>query len=152
MQIQPLIIPVSESGKLYELQHDYEVDLINYIHRDIQLVIPEGFRYDGASVPRPLWSISGLSRDGLHRAAALVHDFIYHYKGDFVDESNQKDLTLTRKEADKVFRKMLKEVNIASHRCWLAYCGVRLFGGFWWNKPPAEKNKKFIVDSSNKSA
>src|SRR5690606_37335397 len=49
-----------------------------YLHR---ITVPAGFEHDGASVPRLLWTLSGAAPDGLHRAAALVHDFNYRHRG-----------------------------------------------------------------------
>jgi hypothetical protein len=133
MYEQPHIIPIKESGDVYRLEHDYIIDLRPYTTKHVELVIEKGFVYDGASVPRWLWSLSGLGIDGLHRAAALVHDFIYIYKGDFKDDDTGSDITLSRKEADLIFKKMLTDVGIASHRVWLAYHGVRWFGQSVWD-------------------
>jgi hypothetical protein len=77
---QPHIIPIKESGDLYMLEEDYEISLKPY-GLDFYIFIPKGFRYDGATVPRWFWSITGLTRDGIHRPAALVHDYIYVNKG-----------------------------------------------------------------------
>ena len=46
-----------------------------------RLVIPEGFLFDGASIPRPLWSLLGLAPHGVMDGPALAHDFVYHHKG-----------------------------------------------------------------------
>ncbi len=43
----------------------------------VLLVIPEGFRFDGASIPRPFWSL--LSPIGLLLIPGLVHDYGYRY-------------------------------------------------------------------------
>lgn len=134
---QPLIIPIKESGQLYQLVEDYEIDLTPYGYHS-RLLIPKGFIYDGASVPRWWWSISGLSRDGIHRAAALVHDYIYELKGDVPAtpmplKSFPRIVKFKRKAADQIFRDMLKDVAVADHRVWLAYVGVRAFGGLYWD-------------------
>ena len=47
----------------------------------MKVTAPTGFIFDMASIPRPLWSILGITPDGLHRAAALVHDFLTYYAG-----------------------------------------------------------------------
>lgn len=132
MYKQPNIIPVKESGEVYELAEDYEITVTRFIGKDIDILIQAGFRYDGASVPRWLQSIVGMGIDGLHRAAALVHDFIYEHKGEFEDDVTGAPIHISRKDADKIFKNMLKEVGIASHRVFLVYWGVRLFGGSVW--------------------
>lgn len=83
---QPLIIPIDgepyglNKYRAYELVEDYtyywKIDGTHY-----RIHIPAGFKYDGASVPRFVWSIIGLLPDGLGRAAALVHDYLYVHKG-----------------------------------------------------------------------
>lgn len=129
---QPLTVPIKESGDIYRLEADYVIDLRPYSTKHIDLVVPKGFIYDGASVPRWLWSVSGLGIDGLHRAAALVHDFIYEHQGYFEDNDTGADIEISRKEADLIFKKILKEVGISSHKIFMAYYGVRLFGQKAW--------------------
>jgi hypothetical protein len=44
---------------------------------NVEVCIPEGFIFDGASVPRPLWAI--MSPTGLMFIAGMFHDFGYRY-------------------------------------------------------------------------
>ena len=44
---------------------------------DVDLIIPKGFRFDGASIPRPFWAI--LSPTGLLLIPGLLHDYGYKY-------------------------------------------------------------------------
>lgn len=101
------------------------------------VIVPEGFVYDGASVPRILWSISGLTKDGLLRGAALVHDFVYHHKGKlpkgslFVD--TEKGFVaipthISKKQADKTFKQMMRIAGVGKFKSHIAYLAVRLFG------------------------
>ena len=76
--MQPVNIPVllgsgEEGYKLVET-YSYSWTMPDRLRRAI--TIPKGFTYDGASVPRLVWTLSGITPDGLIRAAALVHDFI----------------------------------------------------------------------------
>ncbi len=89
--------------------------------------MPEGFKYDGASTPRILWWV--LPRDGVHRAAALIHDYLYVFEGDMPDGQ-----TFTRKQADALFYKMLKDYGVASWRAAVAYRAVRIAGYFFWKE------------------
>lgn len=109
MLTQPDIRPVQESGQLYELMEDFEAHGI---------VVPKGFRHDGATMSKLLFQ-----RDGIHRAAALVHDYIYEYK-----------IGYTRKQADRLFKKMLKEYGVKSPHVFLAYGAVWVFGWMYWSK------------------
>ena len=43
----------------------------------VELVIPKGFRFDGASIPRPFWAL--LSPVGLLLIPGLLHDYGYRY-------------------------------------------------------------------------
>ena len=44
---------------------------------EVELVIPKGFRFDGASIPRPFWAL--LSPVGLLLIPGLLHDYGYKY-------------------------------------------------------------------------
>lgn len=137
---QPLIIPVS--NRLYELavSYTYEWELEGYPRQ--RLRVPKGFQFDGASVPRPLWSITGIRPDGLHRAAALVHDYLYEYEGklppgshtylDTDGEWKSIDYRWTRKEADRIFCRLLSEGEVGGLKRRLMYYSVRLFGWLFW--------------------
>lgn len=118
---QPDARPVA--GGRYRLMHDY-----TYRSHSWQITVPRGFEWDGASVPRFLWSLSGIRPDGLQRAAALVHDYLYRYSGS-VEGSYT---TFTRKGADVLFRDMIREAGGSWWMAWKAYRAVRLFGWMAW--------------------
>lgn len=138
---QPNIVPISQ-GK-YRLEEDYQYQW-DYLGNTYRLNIPAGFEYDGASIPRFAWSVLGMSRDGLHRAAALVHDYIYEFEGDVpigaisqLDGNTWKLLFTTRvfsrEEADKMFCRILRESNVPSWKRKVVYWAVRAFGWTYWN-------------------
>ena len=87
------------------------------------VTVPSGFSSDGASVPRFFWRL--VFPPGDHKAlkAAFVHDFLYrtHPEG------------WTRVAADKLFRKLLIADWMPEYRAYLAWLGVRIFGGPAWN-------------------
>ena len=122
-KIQPDNRPVGQSCYLLCEKFVYEKDLYS-------IEVPEGFVNDGASVPRWAWSVSGLTPDGLLRAAAIVHDF--HYR--FGIES--------RAFADKMFYEMLLEYGVRPRQARLAYAAVRLGGRrhFGSIEPPRHDN------------
>lgn len=79
---------------------------------EIELVIPKGFIFDGASIPRPFWAI--LNPIGLLLIPGLLHDYAYKYQqlwqisdGRVVayKESAEKEVW------DKLFKNVGKEVN-----------------------------------------
>jgi hypothetical protein len=114
---QPDIRPIKENRDLYELQQPYS------FHLGLDLIIiPKGFRYDGASYANLLFQ-----RDGIHRAACLVHDYLYVCRGQI------GDVIYTRYEADKKFKSMLQEAGVKNWHAKLAYKAVRLLGWVYWN-------------------
>lgn len=138
---QPINIPISERG--YRLVAPYCYDW-EHQKNTYRLEVPAGFIYDGASVPRIVWTLSGLRPDGLIRAAATVHDFMYHHKGQLPSGSVRKlenpysqiqvSLPWSRKNADKLFARMMREAGVSKYRRRLAYLAVRVFGRIWWKK------------------
>lgn len=105
-----------------------------------KIIVPRGFKYDGASVPRALWSILGVSKDGIHRAAATVHDFLYSRKGAVHGSRYARSrwrtcrFKITRKQADVKFYQMLRDSGVGRVRAKAMYWAVRVFGGSSWKK------------------
>lgn len=101
--------------------------------RFIRVIVPKGFVSDGASVPRLAWTISGLRPDGLIRAAALVHDYLYKKNGacqdGFVGHSTQ--FKVTRAQADMMFKMLMEAAGMSKYRVFLAYSSVRMFARRW---------------------
>ncbi len=142
---QPLIVPIAED--LYRLVETYSYEWDNAGIRN-RLTIPAGFEFDGASAPRIIWTLTGIIPDGLIRAAALVHDFIYRHggrlpagvhqvlvNGEWVDARGR----WTRGQADKMFARLMREAGYSKTRRRAAYLGVRLFGwASWKGKTNAE--------------
>ena len=121
MIAQPDIRPISERGKRYGLNGQYEYNGI---------IVPKGFEYDGASVPRIFMFLVGFERDGIHRPAALVHDFLYRNRGHVGGLGCIKKYT--RQESDRIFFDILKSVGVMHWHAQLAYLAVRIGGKFSW--------------------
>lgn len=120
---QPDIRPMPENnGNTYKLRETY----IYETEKDY-IYVPKNFEHDGASVPRLAWSLSGLSPDGLHRAAALVHDWLYVCKG------RQQNKTYERYEADKIFYEIMIKSGCNKFRAKIAYFAVRAGGWKYWD-------------------
>ena len=117
---QPDIRPISATEYILKESYLYETPQ-DYIY------IAEKFIHDGASVPRLFWSVSGLAPDGLHRAAALIHDFLYACRG------RTKRRMYSRKECDQIFMRVMKESGCNSYRVKIAYLAVRMGGWSYWN-------------------
>jgi hypothetical protein len=95
-----------------------------------EYVIPKGFIFDGASVPKFL--ASWLSPIGILLLGGLVHDFIYKYE--FLLLKNNDKNKIKRKEADKLFRDINIEQNGIHVLNYTAYFALRLFGFSAWKK------------------
>jgi hypothetical protein len=92
----------------------YESDVAQKV-----FIVPEGFTTDFASVPRlPLAFL--LTGDSAHEAA-VVHDYLY------------RERTVSRSQADAVFREAAGISGEPGWKSWLMWAGVRLGGWVAWN-------------------
>lgn len=96
-------------------------------------VVPPGFRTDFASVPRVVvWLFP---RSGRYTPAAVLHDWL-------TDVAVPGGLVSAR-DADGVFRRVMRELGVPPLRRWLMWCGVR-WGALvnpvrragWWRDAP----------------
>jgi hypothetical protein len=123
---QPINAPINCDQ--YELLETYVCPISG-------VVVDKGFIYDGASIPRALWTITGIRPDGGYRAGATVHDWIYRHKGRVRvrNAGIEKPAAISRSEADRIFRRLMADSGVSAYRAWLAWSGVRLFGWAPWN-------------------
>ena len=96
-----------------------------------EYVIPAGFQFDGASIPKFLRTF--FSPVGVLMIGGLVHDYAYKYKT--LLKKNKKDTMgeLTQKRADEIFRDINIIVNGFYTMNRLAYWSLRLGGFVAWN-------------------
>lgn len=93
-----------------------------YSYRDYYgyiLSAQPGFSTDGASIPRPLWSIVGSPFTGKYIGAAVIHD---------VGCDSHK---YTWEVTDKMFYDAMLDLGVTDHLAKLLYYGVRLGGPKW---------------------
>jgi hypothetical protein len=103
-----------------------------------RLVVPVGFENDLASVPRLLWVVISPFDLG---AAVVPHDWLYATggrpppgswqvwrDGDWTDDER----AWTRRNADRLFGRLMREVGVSRPKRRAAYLAVRLFGAFSW--------------------
>lgn len=129
---QPFLTPVWIEGReFYQVQRAYRFDCYGSKEE-----VPEGLIVDGASVPRPVWWF--LPPDGLHRAAALGHDWNHKKKGVLANGRS-----ITRAQADLLFYHMMIDAHVNEKRALVAYRVVRRFGEHSWKNP---KNVPRILD------
>lgn len=113
----------------------FEIDKVKY-----RGSVPSGWISDGTSIPQAVWSISGITRDGLERASAWGHDWQYSHVGRVVLEYYNKsawvhvDRILSREEADNIFYQGLLKSGVDEKRAKLMFDMVRKFGGHVWDR------------------
>jgi len=113
--VQPKLQPIPETGQ-YQLIQSYWFNRMG-----ITLLIADGFKFDGASIPRFCWSMLGVTPfDPKVMLPAMIHDFIYTF--------HQYD----RLTADIVFRDLCKLSGISDWDSDLMYKAVRIAGGSHW--------------------
>ena len=102
----------------------------NYTLDGKKMVIPAGFEFDGASVPKFLASF--LSPVGVLLIGGLVHDYGYKYAT--LMTRDKKDVgPLTQKDLDEIFRDINIQVNGFYFLNYLAYWSLRVAGFVAWN-------------------
>jgi hypothetical protein len=110
----------------WELTEDFYYNL-----NDKKYVIPKGFTFDGASIPKFLRTF--FSPVGVLLIGGLVHDYAYKYET--LLRANKTDTlgTISQKRADEIFRDININVNGFYLMNYLAYWSLRLGGFVAWN-------------------
>ncbi len=114
------------STRNWELTKDwkYNIDGTEY-------VIPAGFQFDGASIPKFLRTF--FSPVGVLLIGGLVHDYAYKYKTLLEVDKKKTAGELTQKRADEIFRDINIIVNGFYSMNYLAYWSLRIGGFVAWN-------------------
>jgi len=110
----------------WELAEDFHFEV-----NGEEYVIPKGFVFDGASVPKFL--ASWLSPVGILLMGGLVHDYAYKYTVLLKKGKKKTSAPMTQKEADKLFRDINIEQNGIHVLNYAAYYALRLGGFVAWN-------------------
>lgn len=113
-------------GRTWEIVKDWHFTI-----RGINYVVPKGFVFDGASVPKFL--ASWLSPVGVLLVGGLVHDYAYKYQVLLKKGGKETSHHMTQKEADIIFRDINVEQNGFHFLNYLAYWALRLGGFVAWN-------------------
>ena len=111
----------------WEIANDFDYEV-----NGEKFIIPAGFKFDGASIPKFLHPF--LSPVGVLLIGGLVHDYAYKYET--LLKKNRKDTmgVITQKKADEIFRDINIEINGFYLMNYLAYWSLRLGGFMAWNK------------------
>ena len=80
---------------IWMLLEDFTLATDKYI-----ITVKKGFDFDGASIPKWLWSIYGSPLNGNYVVASLIHDGLY---------ASQK---VSKSVSDKIFLNIMKQSNV----------------------------------------
>lgn len=110
------LIPVIDQSptklpNVYEVAEDVDYGLMH---------VPQGFQYDGATLPPFLWPVIGSPFHPRFMRAALLHDWIYHTH------------ELSKAAADDMLLFLLCQDGVNLFKAKLIYLGVKLFGQNHW--------------------
>jgi hypothetical protein len=109
---RPHFVSVPETGE-YELLAPFDCG---------EVVVPAGFRTNGASIPRVLWPFLGSPFGPDVIGAAFEHDYAYRFG------------VPSQREADRRFLATLRRDGIGQARSRLMWLGVRAFGWLYWRR------------------
>ena len=116
----------SFGSRHWEIAKDF-----HYSINGMNFVIPKGFKFDGASVPKFLGQF--LSPVGVLLIGGLIHDYGYKYET-LLLKNNKNIGVKSQKWMDETFRDINIEVNGFYLLNYLAYWALRLGGFVAWNK------------------
>lgn len=117
-----VVQPILPEGKRWTLVHP-----ITYSANHDTFEVPAGFTTDFASVPRIfVWL---LPRYGRWTQAAVLHDYLW---------SLAKTGEISKFDADGIFLRALRELNVPFLRRWIMWAAVRWAAGpsTWFTKGP----------------
>ena len=135
----------------WKLIEDWE----HHLPDQTRMVIPKGFKFDGASMPRIFWGI--LAPTGLLLIPGLVHDFAYRYDYLLRRPGNggpleKYEVGAGRRYWDDLFRDVAVSVNgfkIINRVAWLA---LRVGGKSAWAKRRREASEPYWLESHREVA
>lgn len=114
---------------------DLTVNIFDFMNnKKYSFVIPKGYCYDGASIPRCFWRVIGSNTDNSFLVAALVHDYLCEHH-DVID-NNRYLSTL-------IFNDILAVGGVPAFKRWLMKHSVDNYQKFCgWEKSSKSKDNK----------
>ena len=138
-KLRPLPVRTRGERRRWEVLEDWTCD---FLGRGFTYIIPKGFIFDGASIPRLFWNI--LNPTGYLFIAGLLHDFVYKYTFlytysaiESLDGGERRIIRefYTQKEADKKFEDLADKICMGAHFFTRsAYITLRMFGSTAWKE------------------
>jgi hypothetical protein len=137
-QLKPIPIPTAGKGfwgaiwmwltgtRHWEVANDWIFSI-----EGEEYIIPQGFQFDGASIPKFLHT--WLSPTGVLLMGGLVHDYAYKYATLLKSDKTSTMGEINQKKADQIFRDINIEQNGFHFLNNLAYWALRIGGFMAWN-------------------
>ena len=119
---------------VFILSKDKTVESLGY-----RVTVKKGFDFDGASIPKWLWSIYGSPLNGNYVVASLIHDGLY---------ASQK---VSKSVSDKIFLDIMKQSNVGYIKRTSMYLAVKMFGGKDWKEASEYKDEYINYVDVNKN-
>ena len=91
-----------------------------YRKENLKIIVPKGFIFDFASIPKLFWNIFS-PNGGRYDRASCLHDWLYATQ------------CLSRKESDWIFYLAMLDDRTPKWKAKIFYWGVRVGGSFAWN-------------------
>ena len=88
----------------------------------VEIAIPAGYHWDGATIPRPCWSIIGRPEDPQFALASLAHDW-------FCEQSETRPI---RVMGDAIFLWLLRHAGVSAWRHYAMFLAVSAYRRFVW--------------------
>ena len=126
----PRLETIPPEYKLYKVVKAFEYHIGSEASPEV-IKIPQGFITDGASIPKPFWSVIG-GPLGRYAPAAVVHDFLYIKQ------------TYSRKKSDGIFLEAMKILKVSWWKRRSMWLAVRMWSWIPWRK--YKKVKEGFVD------
>ena len=109
---------------VFILSKDKTVESLGY-----SVTVKKGFDFDGASIPKWLWSIYGSPLNGNYVVASLIHDGLY---------ASQK---VSKSVSDKIFLDIMKQSSVGYIKRTSMYLAVRVLGSKDWKEASKYKDE-----------
>ena len=119
---------------VFILLEDVVVESLGY-----KITVKKEFDFDGASIPKWLWSIYGSPLNGNYVVASLIHDGLYASQ------------LVSKMVADNIFLDLMKQSKVGYVKRTSMYLAVKVFGGKDWKKANEYKDEytKYVDVSTN---
>ena len=112
------------------------IEPLVYENDEVVIQVNPKFDFDGASIPKALWSVIGSPMTGGYQRAGCLHDALYASE------------YFPREVCDALFLEAMKSDGVGYVRRYAMYNAVRAFGWMVWKehkKEEVDEYKKFVT-------